>query len=271
MGAVVAQINIMVESFGSSIIITLRRLGGWLLFVRETLEWTVKKPYRWANLYKQMEFVGVRSVPIIALTGLFVGAVFALQTGKAFAMFHAESMVGATIGLTITREVGPVFTALMIVARCCSAMAAELGTMRVTEQIDALESMAVPPIHYLVVPRLWATVIMSPLLASFFCFVAIIGAYFVGVELLQIPAGPFMDKLYYHVDADDFIGGLVKAAIFGFFVTLISCYQGYVTKKGAAGVGRATTKAVVISSVTVLVLDYFLTSWILEFFTGNPI
>lgn len=255
-----------VEAFGAAIIRIVVRLGGWVLFAAESLGWIFRKPFRSNIILKQMEFIGVKSVPIIALTGLFVGAVFSLQTGKVFALFHAESLVGATIGLSITREIGPVFAALMITARCCSAMAAELGTMKVTEQIDALYSMAVSPIHYLVVPRVIATVIMSPLLTAFFCFVAVIGAYFVGVELLQIPAGPFLQKLYYHVDVDDFIGGLVKAAFFGFFISLISCYQGFKATMGAAGVGRATTRAVVISSVVVLVSDYFLTSWILEFF-----
>lgn len=259
------------ESLGSSIIFIFKRMGGWTLFIGESLGWVVKKPFRIPNMIRQMEFIGVKSVPIITLTGVFVGAVFALQTGKAFATFHAESLVGATIGLSITREIGPVFTALMITARCCSSMAAELGTMRVTEQIDALHSMAVNPIHYLVVPRLIATTLMAPLLTALFAFVAVIGAYYVGVELLSIPAGPFMNKLYYYVDVDDFIGGLVKAGIFGFFISLISCYQGYKAKLGAAGVGRATTRAVVISSVTVLVSDYFLTTWILEVFTKNSV
>ena len=271
MTAALTYISEAIEALGEAIISTVLRLGAWIVFIRDTLVWLVKRPVRWKIIMGQMEFIGVKSVPIITLTGFFVGAVFSLQTGKAFAMFNAESMVGATLGLSITREIGPVFTALMITARCCSAMAAEIGTMRVTEQIDALHSMAVSPLHYLVVPRVVATVIMAPLLASLFAFVAILGAYFVGIELLSIPSGPFLDKLYYYVDADDFIGGLMKAAIFGFFIALISCYQGYSAKKGAAGVGRATTKAVVISSVTVLVSDYFLTSWILEFFSGGSI
>lgn len=271
MEIVVTYITNFVDGFGASIMKLLRKMGGWTLFIGETLSWIFKKPYRLRHIIKQMEFIGVKSVPIIALTGIFVGAVFALQTGKAFAMFHAESLVGATIGLSITREIGPVFTALMITARCCSSMAAELGTMRVTEQIDALHSMAVSPIHYLIVPRLIATVVMAPLLTALFAFVAVIGAYFVGVELLSIPAGPFMSKLYYYVDVDDFLGGLIKSAVFGFFIALISCYQGYIAKMGAAGVGRATTRAVVYSSVTVLVSDYFLTTWILEYFTKGAV
>jgi phospholipid/cholesterol/gamma-HCH transport system permease protein len=241
-------------------------LGDWFLFVFETVRWIFRKPYRFGNIVRQMEFIGVKSTPIIVLTGLFVGAVFALQTGKAFALFGAESLVGATIGLSLAREIGPVFTALMVTARACSAMAAEIGTMRVTEQIDALETMAVDPIHYLVVPRVISSTLMTPLLTGIFNLIGIIGAYFVGVHLLQISEGSFLDRLCYYVDVNDFVGGLVKAAVFGFFISVISCYQGYVTKGGAEGVGRSTTNAVVVSSVTVLVMDYFLTTWILEFF-----
>lgn len=271
MVAVLKYITVMVDSLYTSLFTLLQHLGDWVIFIRETLSWLVKKPFRTLLIMKEMEFIGVRSIPIISLTGLFVGGVFALQTGRAFATFHVESMVGATLGLTITREIGPVFTALMITARCCSSMAAEIGTMRVTEQIDALYSMAVDPIHYLVVPRLIATVLMAPLLAALFAFVAIMGAYFVGVHLLNIPSGPFLDKMYYYVDVDDLIGGLIKAAIFGFFISLISCYQGYKAEMGAEGVGKATTRAVVISSVTVLISDYFLTTWILEFFTHRGV
>jgi len=250
---------------GKVVLSSIVGLGRWLVFVRETIFWLVRPPFRIRLILKQMEFIGVKSTSIIVLTGLFVGAVFALQTGKAFAIFQAETLVGATMGLSIAREIGPVFTALMIVARCCSSMAAEIGTMRVTEQIDALETMAVDPVHYLVVPRLIATVSMAPLLTALFGVFAVIGSYIVGVYLLGIPGGPFMYKLYYYVDVDDFLGGLLKAAVFGFLIALISCYQGYNAEGGAKGVGKVTTRAVVISSVVVLITDYFLTSWILEF------
>lgn len=213
-----------------------------------------------------MEFVGVRSTWIIALTAFFSGAVFALQVGKVYSMFNMESMIGATVGLSLTREMGPVFAALMVTARACSAMSAEIGTMRVSEQIDALESMAVDPIHYLVVPRVIASVVMLPILTILYNFVGVVGAYLVGVYLLHISEGLFLARLYYYVDVDDFISGLIKAAVFGFFISLISCYEGFKTEGGAKGVGRNTTRAVVISSVTILVMDYFLTGWILEYF-----
>lgn len=255
------------ELFGKNVIISVRSFGNWCLFTSQAIAWLPRRPYRLSNLVRQMEFIGVNSTSIILLTGVFVGAVFALQTGKAFAMFNAESLVGATIGLSISREIGPVFTALMVTARACSAMAAEIGTMRVTEQIDALETMAVNPVHFLAVPRVVSATIMTPLLTAIFDLVAMIGSYFVGVKLLEISEGAFLDKIYYFVNLRDFLGGLIKAAVFGFFISLISCYQGYVARGGAEGVGRATTRAVVMSSVTILITDYFLTTWILEYFT----
>ncbi len=264
MERLLAFIQPVVTPLGASLVEACRGLGRWCLFAREAFRWLPQRPFRWDNFYKQCEFIGVHSTPIIALTGLFVGMVFALQTGKAFAMFNAENLVGATIGLSLTREIGPVFTALMIVARSCSAMAAEIGSMRVTEQIDALETMAVNPVHYLVVPRLVAAVIMTPLLTGLFNVIGVLGGYLVGVGILNIDGGALMQRLYYYVDGSDLYGGLFKAAWFGAIVALISCYCGFTTTGGAQGVGRSTTRAVVISSVTILVVDYFLTAWILE-------
>jgi len=254
---------------GAFVIDKTRSLGRWSVFVGDTLAWTFRPPFRSAQFFRQMEFIGVRSTGIIVLTAFFSGAVFALQIGKVYGLFNMEIMVGATVGLSLTREIGPVFAALMVVARACSSMAAEIGTMRVTEQIDALETMAVDPIQFLVVPRLWASVFMVPILTVLYDFVGVIGSYLVGIYVLHIPEGPFMSKLYYYVDGDDFISGLVKGAVFGFFIALISCYEGFTTTGGAEGVGRKTTRAVVFSSVTVLVMDYFLTSWILEYFINR--
>jgi len=255
------------EPAGAKIIGWLRGLGSWCEFVGSSLAWLVRPPFRLDQFARQMEFIGVKSIGIIVLTSLFTGAVFALQTGKVYGLFNMESMVGATVGLSLTREIGPVFAALMVTARACSSMAAEIGTMRVTEQIDALEAMAVSPLQYLVVPRLVAGTVMVPLLAMLFNYVGVIGSYVVGIYLLGINEGPFMYRLYYYVDAKDIWGGLIKAAIFGFLVAGISCYMGYRTKGGAEGVGRATTRAVVYSAVTILVVDYFLTTWILEYMT----
>jgi len=253
------------ETLGGKIITSVRALGDWVEFVWHVICWTFRRPYRWPLFFDQMEFVGVRSTGIVALTAFFTGAVFALQAGKVYALFNMETLVGATVGLSLTREIAPVFAALMVTARACSAMAAELGSMRVTEQIDALETMAVEPLQYLIAPRVFATTVMVPLLTVLFNFVGIIGAYLVGVGILAIHEGPFMNRLYYMVDSEDIIAGVVKATFFGFLIAVISCYQGYKTKGGAAGVGHSTTRAVVLSSVTILVADYFLTAWILEF------
>lgn len=242
----------------------LTSLGKLSQFGADFFRWVGQKPFRWKNLIRQFNAIGVDSVPIVLLVSFFTGAVFALQSGYAFRLFNAETLVGSTVGLTLTRELAPVFTALMVIARVGSSMAAELGTMRVTEQIDALETMAINPFHYLVVPRVVGAAVMVPLLTVLFNVVGFLGAYLVGVGLLDIPAGPFVSKMEYYVDADDLYAGLFKAIIFGFLFALISCYQGFKAKGGAEGVGRATTRAVVISSVTILIVDYFLTQWILE-------
>ncbi|MBI2981107.1 MAG: ABC transporter permease [Deltaproteobacteria bacterium] len=243
----------------------LGELGDFFIFSGSFLQWTFRAPFRRASLVKQMEFVGVRSLPIILLTATFTGMVFSLQTGYTFKLFHAESMVGTSVGMALSREIGPVFTALMVTARAGSAMAAEIGTMKVTEQVEALRAMAVNPIHFLVVPRVIAGTLMVPLLAALFSFVGVIGAYLVAVCLMEIPGAVFLNKLTYYVDSNDFVGGLIKATVFGFSLSLISCHQGYRTTAGAEGVGRSTTRAVVVSSVTVLVLNYFLTSLIIKF------
>ena len=246
----------------------LNGLGRWCRFVWATLQWSFRPPYRIHHCFKQMEFIGVQSLPIIMLTGLFTGMVFALQTGKTFAMFQMQNLVGSTVALALTREIGPVFAALMVTARACSAMAAEIGSMKVTEQIDALRTMAVDPYQYLVAPRMIGCILMVPLLTIVFNLIGILGAYLVSVFLLDIPSGPFWHHLNWYLDPEDVHGSIAKAPFFGFFISTISCYKGFRTEGGAEGVGHATTSAVVVSAVTVLVVDYFLTTWILEYFTN---
>jgi len=238
-------------------------LGKWCVFTKNILHWSIQKPFRFDQLFKQFEFVGVRSTWIVILTSFFSGAVFALQIGRMYAKFNMENLVGATVALSIVREIGPVFTAIMVTARACSAMAAEIGTMKVSEQVAALETMAVNPIHYLIVPRVIATCMMLPLLTILYDFVAVIGAYLVSVNLLAIDAGPLMNYLYDYVDVGDIWGGLLKASVFGFLISVISCFAGFHTHGGAKGVGSATTRAVVFSCVSVLIADYFLTTWII--------
>lgn len=255
----------LLNALGRIVMEFLRQLGEFLIFCRSFFRWLFRPPFRRDALFRQMEFIGVKSLAIIALTGTFTGMVFALQTGYAFRLFNAQAFVGSTVGLALSREIAPVFTALMVVARAGSAMSAEIGTMKVTEQVDALSAMAVNPFHFLVVPRVVASTVMVPLLTVIFNYIGVVGAYFVSVTMLEIDPNLFQQKLVYYVDVSDFVGGLFKASVFGFLLALISCYRGYRTEGGAEGVGRSTTQAVVASSVAILVVDYFLTSWILEF------
>ncbi|MBN2497534.1 MAG: ABC transporter permease [Deltaproteobacteria bacterium] len=237
----------------------LRELGEFVMLSLEVLIYCFRPPYRIGLIVQQMDFVGVGSLFIVILSGSFTGAVFTLQSVYAFSMFNMESMVGATVALALTRELSPVLASLMMTGRAGSAMATELGTMRVTEQIDALKSMAVSPIQYLVVPRFVASVLMFPALAMVFNLVGVAGAYVVGVEMWGIDPGNFIAKIRWYVEAHDIVSGLIKAGVFGGFVSLVSCYKGYNAEGGARGVGSATTRAVVIGSVGIMVLDYFLT------------
>lgn len=259
----------MIASLKSSFNRIVCYLGDFWYFCAQSFGCVWQRPFRAKLFVEQFNQVGVDSLPIIGLVSLFTGMVFALQTTYAFRLFSAETLVGSTVGLSLSREIAPVFAALMVTARVGSAMAAELGTMKVTEQVDALESMAVRPYHYLVVPRVLTSILMVPLHTIVFNFVGIAGAYFVGVKVLGIPAGPFLQRLYQFVDPKDVVGGVIKAAFFGFILASISCFEGLRTKQGARGVGISTTRAVVLSSVSILVTDYFLTQIILEVFKNK--
>lgn len=216
-------------------------------------------PLRLRELFRQMEIVGWQSISIVSVTGLFTGMVFAVQLYIALIMFGAAGLVGATVGLSLTRELSPVFCALMVTGRVGSAMAATLGSMRVSEQIDALDAMAVNPIHYLMVPRVLAATLMMPWLVLLFDAIGIVGAYLVGVNVLGVDPGTFINKLWWFCDPDDFWKGMIKGGVFGFIFACVGCSKGFFTEGGAEGVGRSTTEAVVVSSVIILVADYFLT------------
>lgn len=230
-----------------------------LLFI-SALTWLVRPPFRLRLIAKQMEFVGVQSLSVVVITAAFAGMVLALQTYYGFRMFGGESLVGATVALSLTRELGPVFTALMVTGRAGSAMAAELGTMKVTEQVDALYTMSVNPVQYLIVPRILAAILMVPILTILADFIGVVGGYFVGVHLLGINSGIFMARIVEFVDMDDITNGLIKSAFFGLILSLIGTYKGFYTTGGAEGVGKATTEAVVYASVSILISDYILTA-----------
>ncbi len=259
----------LLSGLGKPFMAAVQGLGEFSVFVWRTLRWAFVGPFRVRVFFNEMMKIGVRSTFIILLVGLFSGMVFALQTGSAFRLFNAESLVGSTVGIALSRELAPVFTALMIVARAGSAMAAEIGTMVVTEQVDALRSMAVNPLNYLVVPRVAASTVMLPLLTMVFNAFGLLGAYLVSIYLLQIPEGPYLYRYRSIVDPEDFFQGFLKALVFGFLVSLVACYKGYRTTRGAEGVGLSTTAAVVAGSVTVLVVNYFLATWLLQIFPSQ--
>ncbi|RLA88620.1 MAG: ABC transporter permease [Deltaproteobacteria bacterium] len=238
----------------------LRELGEMAMLLVNCLLWLPRPPYRIRHFFGQLEFIGVRSLFIVALTGLFSGMVLALQAYYGFRKFGGESLLGGTVALSMTREIGPVLTSLMVTARAGSAMAAELGTMRVTEQVDALLAMAVHPVHYLALPRVLSGLIMVPLLTVVDVFIGILGGYFVGVMLLGINPGTYMQKMVEMVVASDLYNGLFKSMVFGLLLALISCHQGLKARGGAQGVGLVTTRAVVYSAVAILIVDYMLTA-----------
>jgi len=238
----------------------IREMGRILILLFQAFFWMVLPPYRFKAIIKQMEFVGVKSIYVVILTGIFAGGVLALQSHHGFRLFGAQTLVGSVVALAMTRELGPVLTALMVNGRAGSAMAAELGTMRVTEQIDALYVMAANPIQYLFVPRIIAGIVMLPVLTIVSDFLGILGGYFVGVILLNINSGMFVANILEYLELEDIFHGLTKSIFFGLILTHIGCYKGFNTVGGAEGVGKATTQAVVLSSVVILISDYILTS-----------
>jgi len=234
--------------------------GGMALMLFQAIMWMFIPPLKVRNIFKQMEFVGVKSLFVVVLTGAFTGAVMALQSYNALKRFGAESLVGPTVALSMARELGPVLTGLMVTGRAGSAMATELGTMRVTEQIDALYTMAVNPVKYLVSPRILAGVLMLPVLAIVTDFIGVVGGYVVGVKMLGINSGVYIGRTVDFVKPEDIFDGLIKAAVFGLILSLVACYHGFNTVGGAAGVGDSATKSVVLGCVLILMSDYFLTS-----------
>jgi phospholipid/cholesterol/gamma-HCH transport system permease protein len=246
-----------IENLGRLIIDTISDIGEVAALGVQIFRWAIRPPYRVGNLLAQLDFVGVGSAFIVCLTGTFTGMVFAHQSARAFELFNAESMVGPTVALTVTRELAPVFTALMVTMRAGSAMCTELGTMRVTEQVDALETMAVNPVQYLLVPRVLAGLIMVPVLTVLFDLCGLAGGYFISVMVKNVSAGTFLARTQQWLDVEDVVEGLIKGAVFGLTVALIACAKGFNASGGAKGVGQATTQAMVQSALSIFILDYF--------------
>ena len=248
-----------VERIGQSVILAIEDFGRIILLLAETAIWAVRPPYRVKVLMQAFESVGVGSLFIVLFTGLFTGLVMAYQSIYAFGLFGAETLVGGTVAASVVRELGPVLTGLMVAGRTGSSMTTELGTMRVTEQIDAMAVMAVNPVQYLVMPRVVATTLMMPLLVMLFNFVAIVASYALSVGIMDIDPGIFVQKIRDFVVSRDLIYSAIKAACFGLAIGLVGCYKGFYASGGAKGVGEATTSSVVTSSIAVLFIDYVLT------------
>lgn len=247
----------------------IKDVGYLILFFVDSMRWFFRRPSRFGEMIHQMEFVGNKSIFIICLTALFTGLVFAFQCWVGLSIVNAENLIGPTVGLGITRELGPVLTGLIIAARAGGAMAARLGTMRVTEQIDALHVIGVSPKQYLIAPRIIAAILSTPILTAVFNFVAMIGAYILAIKILQLDEAVFWDKTRFWLDPKDINEGLFKAAVFGGLFSTICTFQGYHTRGGAKGVGDATNKGVVSSMVSIIVIDFFITKLFRIFFKGG--
>lgn len=232
--------------------------GSYTLFLTRSIQRCFFPPVRIPLLFKQLEFVGNRSFGIILISATMVGAIFGLILGDIFQTFGAQSMLGAAAGIALSKELAPVFTGFLVTARAGSSMAAEIATMRVNEQIDAMRVMAVNPYGYLVAPRIIGALIMMPLLCCIFICAGVFAAFVMGVLFFDIDLGTFYEKLRWMVKPHYVIQGMEKAAVFGVILSSVGCYKGFYAGGGAKGVGRATTEAVVISLVAIVVSDYFL-------------
>jgi phospholipid/cholesterol/gamma-HCH transport system permease protein len=248
------------EKLGDKVFLLLTEMGRVLMFLGQTLRWTFSSPFYVKNVLKQMEAIGVNSVPVVMTTAISTGMVLALQSYTGFKRFGAQSLIGAVVSLSMTRELGPVLTGLMVAGRAGASMAAELGTMKVTEQIDALTTLATNPMKYLVVPRFVASTVMMFFLTILGMMIGVTGGYFVGVKVLGANPVTYYNQSVNNTEVTDIWYGLIKALVFGAVVGLIGCYKGFNTEGGAEGVGKATTGAVVISCMLILILDYFLSA-----------
>ena len=236
-------------------------LGRFAAFAGHVAAVSLRPPLRLREFVDEVFKIGVLSILIIGVSGVAVGMVLALQGYTTLVRFGAENSLGTVVGLGLIRELGPVLTALLTTGRAGSAVTAEIGTMKATEQLDGLRMMAVDPVDYVVRPKVWAMLVAMPLLSALFIVSAIGGGYFVGVQLMGIDGGTYMSSMENSVDfEEDVAGSILKAFVFGLLVALVSTYRGYVARPTSAGVSAATTSTVVIASVSILVFDYFLTA-----------
>ena len=249
----------LLEAVGRLALALLVGLGRYAELFGETLRGVFRRPFDLRALAQQVVRVGTDSVPVVLLTAAFTGGVLALQTFEGFSRFHAEGFVGSVVALSMLRELAPVLTGLMVAGRAGSAMAAELGSMRVTEQLDALVALATDPVHFLFVPRVLAGVLVLPMLVVLANATGIGGGYLVAVRLLGANPVIYLDNTFQYLELNDLLSGLVKSACFGGLLAFVGCVRGFETTGGAEGVGRSTTGAVVQGSLAILIADFFLT------------
>ena len=246
-------------SIGRTVIAFFSTIGRICLFAGLAIFHCLQPPFYGRLLGRQLVEIGFYSLPVVGLTAIFTGMVLALQSYTGFTRFNAESAIASVVALSITRELAPVLAGLMVAGRIGAAMAAEIGTMRVTEQIDALTTLSTNPFKYLVVPRLVAGILMLPILVLVADIIGVFGGYLVGIFKLGFNPSVYLERTWDILKPMDVISGLVKAAIFGFLISLMGCYHGYHSRGGAQGVGAATTNAVVSSSVLILAFNYIIT------------
>lgn len=250
----------LIAHIGRSALQQLTSMGRMFLFLLSAFAWVLRPPQRLRLIVYHIRTIGVDSLSVVILSGVFTGMVMGLQGYYSLRKFNAESFLGSVVALGLLRELGPVLSAFMVTGRTGSAMAAELGSMKVTEQIDALYSMAVNPVQYLVSPRLIAGLFSMPLLTAIFDVVGIYGAYLIGVGLLGVSSGSYFAGMESSVVFKDVWSGLLKSVCFGLIITWVCCFKGFHASPSAIGVGQATTESVVLCFVLILVWDYFLTS-----------
>lgn len=247
----------------------LTSIGSMSILFMQTIYWTLHNlrtaRFSTKNLLDQMSRIGVDSLLMVTITGVSTGAVLVVQIGYQFAQMGAQSYVGGVVSLAMARELAPILTAIVVAGRVGSAIAAEIGTMKITEQIDALETMATNPVDYLVVPRFWGCTIMLFMLTIFTNVVGMIGGSIVAVNQIGLTLISFRDSILHMLQIQDLMGGLVKATVFGGIIAIIGCYKGFTTEGGAEGVGQSTTSAVVVSIMIILAVNYFLTVGINNF------
>ena len=238
----------------------LASFGRIALFTASAIRWTIQPPYYGRQLARQILDIGYYSLPVVGLTTLFSGMVLALQSYTGFARFSAEDTVATVVVLSVTRELGPVLAGLMVAGRIGASMAAEIGTMRVTDQIDALDTLSTRPMQYLVAPRLLAGTLCLPFLVLIGDIIGVFGGYIVGVYRLGFNPSVYLSRTLEFLEFSDVMLGLIKAAVFGFLIALMGCYHGYYSGRGAEGVGLATTNAVVSASIFILIANYLVTA-----------